>query len=257
MTKIKDFPKIKQSIKKIKKEDFIKKSFTIRDLPKEERPRERLAKFGEYSLSIQELLQLILGRGIAGESVAVTAQKILTHYGSLQKLSEASIEELSQIKGIGPAKACQIRACFEIARRTYNNDPTLKDKQQTKTVLSAEDVYKLVKSRLKNYTKEHFFVLSFDSRNKFLGIDEISVGTLNANLVHPRETFEAAIHRHGAQVIIVHNHPSGDPNPSEDDLTITKQLIESGRILEIEIIDHIIVSRDGFVSLKAEGVIND
>ena len=235
----------------------MKQSFTIHDLPKEERPRERLVNLGEQALSTQELLQLILGRGIAGESVAVTAQKLLTYFGNLQKLSEASIEELSQIRGIGLAKACQIRACFEIARRIYNNDQTSKIKQETETVLSAEDVYKLVKSRLKNYTKEHFFVLSFDTRSKLLGIDEISVGTLNANLVHPRETFEAAIHRHGAQVIIVHNHPSGNPNPSEDDLTITKQLIESGKILGIEVVDHVIVSKNSFISLKGKGVINE
>ena len=235
----------------------MKQSFTIHDLPKEERPRERLVNLGEQALSTQELLQLILGRGIAGESVAVTAQKLLTDFGSLQKLSEASIEELSQVRGIGLAKACQIRACFEIARRIYNNDQASNDKQKAKTILSAEDVYKLVKSRLKNYAKEHFFVLSFDTRSKLLGIDEISVGTLNANLVHPRETFEAAIHRHGAQVIIVHNHPSGNPNPSEDDLTITKQLIESGKILGIEVVDHIIVSKDSFVSLREKRAIND
>lgn len=233
----------------------MKNSFTIHDLPLEERPRERLVKFGEHSLSIQELLQLILGRGIAGESVAVTSQKLLTHFGSLQKLSEATVEELSQIKGIGLAKACQIRACFEIARRTYNNEQALKDKQKTKTVLSAEDVYKLVKSRLKNYTKEHFFVLSFDTRSKLLGMDEVSVGTLNANLVHPRETFEAAIHRHGAQVIIVHNHPSGDSDPSEDDLIITKRLIESGKILDIEVTDHIVVGRNNHFSFKDKGLI--
>ncbi len=233
----------------------MKNSFTIHDLPPEERPRERLAKFGEHSLSIQELLQLILGRGIAGESVAVTAQKLLTHFGSLQKLSEASIEELSQIRGIGLAKACQIRACFEIARRTYNNDQISKDKQAIKTVLSAEDVFKLVKSKLKNYTKEHFFVLSFDTRSKLLGIDEISVGTLNANLVHPRETFEAAIHRHGAQVIIVHNHPSGDPEPSKEDLEITQKLVESGKLLGIEVVDHIIVTSKNYLSLKEESYI--
>ncbi len=231
------------------------KSFTIHDLPLEERPRERLVKFGEHSLSIQELLQLILGRGIAGESVAVTAQKLLTHFGSLQKLSEASIEELSQIRGIGLAKACQIRACFEIARRIYNNGQTSNDKQKAKTILSAEDVYKLVKSKLKNYTKEHFFVLSFDTRSKFLGIDEISVGTLNANLVHPRETFEAAIHRHSAQVIITHNHPSGNPEPSKEDLEITQKLVESGKILGIEVADHVIITNKIYLSFKEEGLI--
>ncbi len=223
-------------------------SFTIHDLPLEERPRERLVKFGEHSLSIQELLQLILGRGIPGESVAVTAQKLLTHFGSLQKLSEASIEELSQIRGIGLAKACQIRACFEIARRTYNNDQIPKSKRRTKLALSAADVYKLVKSKLKNYTKEHFFVLSFDTRSKLLGIDEISVGTLNANLVHPRETFEAAIHRRAAKIILAHNHPSGNTEPSKDDLEVTKKLVEAGRIMDIEVLDHLIIG-DGFKSL--------
>ena len=235
----------------------MKNSFTIHDLPLEERPRERLVKFGEQALSVQELLQVILGRGIAGESVAVTAQKLLTDFGSLEKLSEATVEELSQIRGIGLAKACQIRACFEIARRTYNNDQTSKTNQKAKTVLSAEDVYKLVKSKLKNYTKEHFFVLSFDTRSKFLGMDEISIGTLNANLVHPRETFEAAIHRHSAQVIIVHNHPSGNTEPSKEDLEVTRKLVESGKILGIEVTDHVIVSKDSFVSLKERGAIND
>lgn len=229
------------------------KSFTIRDLPFEERPRERLVKFGDQALSAQELLQLILGRGISGESVAVTAQKLLTHFGSLQILSEASIEELSQIRGIGLAKACQIRACFEIARRIYNSGQIPKDKRAIKTVLSAEDVYKLVKSRLKNYTKEHFFVLSFDSRNTFLGIDEISIGTLNANLVHPRETFESAIRRHGAQVILAHNHPSGDTEPSEDDAVITKKLTEAGKILGIEVMDHIVVANISYFSFKETG----
>lgn len=231
------------------------KSFTIHDLPLEERPRERLVKFGEQALSVQELLQLILGRGIAGESVAVTAQKLLTHFGSLQKLSEATIEELSQIRGIGLAKACQIRACFEIARRTYNSDQTPKTKQKTKTVLLAKDVYRLVKSKLKNYRKEHFFVLSFDTGSKLLGMDEISIGTLNANLVHPRETFEAAIHRHSAQVIIAHNHPSENTEPSEDDLEVTQKLVESGKILGIDVVDHVIVTNKNYLSFKEEGLI--
>lgn len=235
-------------IKDLQKKEFIRKSFTIHDLPKDERPRERLVKFGEQVLSAQELLQLILGRGIAGESVAVTAQKLLTHFGSLQKLSEATIEELSQIKGIGLAKACQIRACFEIARRTYNNDQILKDKQKTKTAFSAGDVYKLVKSRLKNYTKEHFFVLSFDTRNKLLGIDEISVGTLNGNMVHPRETFETAIRRHAASIIVAHNHPSGDIEPSQEDLEVTKELVKAGKIMGIEVLDHVVVG-NGFKAL--------
>jgi len=226
------------------------KGFTLHDLPKEERPRERLVKFGEHALSMQELLQLILGRGIAGESVAVTAQKLLTHFGSLQKLAEASLEELLQIKGIGLAKAAQIKACSEIARRLTTQTDSLKSKGKRKVVTTPEEVYKLINSKIKNYAKEHFFVLSFDSRNGFLGCDEISVGSLNANIVHPRETFETAIHHHAAQIVLAHNHPSGDPEPSEDDLEITKRLVEAGKILGIEVFDHIIVVQNGFLSFK-------
>ncbi len=222
----------------------MKNSFTIHDLPLEERPRERLVNLGEQALSAQELLQLILGRGIAGESVAVTAQKLLTQFGSLQKLSEASIEELSKIRGIGLAKATQIRACFEIARRISNTNGS----NRTKKVASAKEVYTLVKSRLSEYNKEHFFVISLDSRNNILGIDEISKGTLNASLVHPRETFEASIRRHAAKIIIAHNHPSGETVPSGDDEMLTKQLIASGQILDILVLDHIIVSRDNYYS---------
>jgi len=129
------------------------KSFTIHDLPAEERPRERLIKYGEESLSVQELLQVILGRGIAGESVVVTAQKLLSQFGSLQKLAEASIEDLSSIKGIGIAKATQIKAVFEIGRRLSIQAPSFKNKELT----DAKKVYQLMKSRLKDYHKEHFF----------------------------------------------------------------------------------------------------
>jgi len=137
------------------------KSFTIHDLPKEERPRERLVKFGEQALSAQELLQLILGRGIAGESVAVTAQKLLSQFGSLQKLAEASIEELSSVKGIGLAKATQIKAVFEIGRRLSTQAASYKSKELT----DPEKVYRLIKSKLKDYHKEHFYVIALDSRN--------------------------------------------------------------------------------------------
>src|SRR3990167_667515 len=130
------------------------KSFTIHDLPKDERPRERLVKFGEQALSSQELLQLILGRGIAGESVVVTAQKLLTQFGSLQKLSEVSVAELSSVRGIGPAKAAQIKAVFEIGRRSSNQVPNYKNKELT----DPEKVYKLIKSKLKDYHKEHFYI---------------------------------------------------------------------------------------------------
>jgi len=225
------------------------KSFTIHDLPKEERPRERLVKFGEQALSAQELLQLILGRGVAGESVAVTAQKLLAQFGSLQKLAEASIEELSSIKGIGLAKSAQIKAAFEISRRLSTQAPTYKSKELT----DPEKVYRLIKSKLKDYHKEHFYIIVLNSRGH--SIAEVSVGSLNASVVHPREVFTEAIKNKAASVVFAHNHPSGDPEPSEDDLLLTKKLVESGKILGIEVFDHIIVAKDSFFSFKNKGII--
>lgn len=225
------------------------KSFTIHDLPVEERPRERLVQHGEHALSVQELLQLILGRGVAGESVAVTAQKLLSQFGSLQKLSQASIDELSQIKGIGLAKAAQIKAAFEMGRRVAL--PTTAYRRVE--LNDPEKVYQLVKAKLKDYSKEHFYLIALDSRN--CAIHEVSIGTLNASLVHPREAFSEAIKAKAAAVIFAHNHPSGDPEPSEDDLTITKRLVESGKILGIEVLDHIIVTKDSFLSFKEKGLI--
>jgi len=225
------------------------KSFTIHDLPKDERPRERLVKFGEQALSAQELLQLILGRGIAGESVAVTAQKLLAQFGSLQKLAEASIEELSSIKGIGLAKAAQIKAAFEIGRRLSTQTPSYKSKELT----DPEKVYRLIKSKLKDYHKEHFYIIALNSRGH--SVAEVSVGSLNASIVHPREVFAEAIKNKAASVIFAHNHPSGDPEPSEDDLLLTKKLVESGKILGIEVADHIIVAKDNFFSFKNKGII--
>jgi len=222
----------------------VTKSFTLHDLPKEERPRERLVKFGEQALSAQELLQLILGRGIAGESVAVTTQKLLTQFGSLQKLSEASIEELSSVKGIGPAKAAQIKATFEIGRRLSTQTTPYKSKELT----DPEKVYRLIKSKLKDYHKEHFYIIALNSRGH--SIAEVSVGSLNASIVHPREVFEEAIKNKAASVIFVHNHPSGDPEPSEGDLIITQKLVDAGKILEIEVADHIIVTGTNYLSFK-------
>jgi len=220
------------------------KSFTIHDLPVDERPRERLVKLGEQALSAQELLQLILGRGIAGESVAITAQKLLSQFGSLQKLAHASIEELSLIKGIGQAKAAQIKAVFEISHRISTQTAPYKSKELT----DPKKVYKLIKSKLKDYTREHFYIIILNTRN--WSVAEISIGSLNSSIVHPREVFAEAIKNKAASVIFVHNHPSGDPEPSEGDLVITNRLVEAGRILEIAVVDHIIITKSNYFSFK-------
>ena len=219
------------------------KPFTIHDLPKEERPRERLVKFGEQALSAQELLQLILGRGIAGESVVVTAQKLLSRFGNLKKLSEASIEELSSIKGIGLAKAAQIKAVFEIGHRIFNQTPIYKSKELT----DPEKVFKLMRSKIKDYHKEHFYMIALSTRN--WTVNEVSIGTLDSSLVHPREVFSEAIKNKAASVIFVHNHPSGNTEPSEEDVKLTKRLMKVGELLGIKVLDHIIITTKDFRSI--------
>lgn len=224
-------------------------SFTIHDLPRSERPRERLQKLGPEALSFQELLALILGRGIKGESVMVTAQRILSAFGNVKKISQASLEELSSVKGIGPAKAAQIKAVFELAKRKEE------DTEEKITIRTSKDVVKLVRPGLKDKKKEHFLVLSMDTRNSLIRMCNISIGTLDSNLVHPREVFKEAIQSLASSIILVHNHPSGNPEPSDADIEITKRITETGSIIGIDILDHIIIARDTFYSFKEKGVV--
>jgi len=225
-------------------------SFTVHDLPKPERPRERLQKFGAEALSAQELLALVIGRGIPKKSVMNIAQELLTKFGNIKAISQATIEELSQIKGIGLAKAAQIKACFELGRRE-ELEPELKNFD----IKDPETVVKAVRAGIKDKAKEHFKLILLNPRNKIVGISTISIGTLNASLVHPREVFKDAIKHSAASIILAHNHPSGDPDPSEDDLTITKRLVEAGKILGIEVLDHIVIAKNGFFSFKEKGLI--
>lgn len=227
-----------------------KKSFTIHDLPLSERPRERLQKFGVEALSAQEVLALILGRGISGESVMVTAQRLLSQFGSVKGIAGASVEELSQVKGIGLAKAAQIKAAFELANRLEGYSEA-GDKPILKT---PEDVVGLVKGRLKGKKKEHFLALLLDTRSRLIKVAEISVGSLDSSIVHPREVFKEAISATAASVIFVHNHPSGDPTASEDDVKLTKRLAEAGDIMGIDVLDHVIIGDKEYLSLKREGL---
>ena len=206
-------------------------SFTVRDLPRQERPRERLQKFGSEALSAQELLALVIGRGIPNKSVMNIAQELLTRFGNIKAISQATIEELSQIKGIGLAKAAQIKACFELGRRE-DLEPELKNFD----IKDPEAVVRAIRASLKDKAKEHFKLILLNPRNKIIGISTVSIGTLNASLVHPREIFKDAIIHSAASVVLAHNHPSGDPDPSEDDIKITKKLVQSGKILGIEVV---------------------
>ncbi len=227
----------------------VAKSFTVWDLPVEERPRERLYQHGEEALSAQELLQVILGRGAAGESVSVMAQKLITHFGNLKSLSEASLEELSSIKGIGLAKAAQLKAAFEIGRRLMFAPPLGNGKELN----TPEKVYQLVRSKLKDHSREHFYIILLNTRN--ISLYEISVGTLNTSLVHPREVFAEAIKHRAASLILAHNHPSGDTTPSQQDKELTKRLVDAGKLLCIEVLDHVIVTQNAYLSFKQKGLL--
>jgi len=227
----------------------MEKSFTIHSLPKAERPRERLGKFGAEALSVQELLALVLGRGSRGESVIVTAQRLLSVFGSLYKLSQASIEELVSIKGIGPAKAAQLGALFELGRRSeQSTDESIRIK-------SAGDVVKVIQKRLKDKKREHFLILCLNTKNVLIKVSNISIGTLNSGLVHPREVFKEAVSSLAAAIILTHNHPSGDPEPSVADIKLTERLYEAGKIIGIDVLDHVIIGKNKYLSFKEKNIV--
>ncbi|MBI2850580.1 MAG: DNA repair protein RadC [Chloroflexi bacterium] len=228
----------------------MKNSFTIHDLPVSERPRERLQKFGADALSVQEILALILGRGIAGESVTATAQRLLSRFGNIRGIAGASLEELTQVKGIGLAKAAQIKAAFELANR-LDGDAESIDRTLVKT---PDEAFNLVKKQLQNKKKEHFVVLLLDTRSQLIKSAEVSIGSLDSSIVHPREVFKEAVSASAASVILAHNHPSGNPEPSSDDIKLTKRLAQAGEMMGIEVLDHIIIGNKKFLSLKREGL---
>lgn len=236
------------------------KTFTVKDLPLSERPRERLLAIGSENMSDTEILAIILRTGSRGETVIQLAQRLLSTFGSLEGIAKASIEDLLQQKGIGKAKAIGLSASVEIARRVMN-EKLLSEREvnESKTITSPDDVLESIGNKIKNDitddSKEHFYVVSYNTRNKFLGLDKISTGSLTASVVHPRETFSAAIKRHAASIIIAHNHPSGDAEPSDEDLKITRRLIEAGKIIEIEVLDHIIITKSKHLSFKEKGLI--
>ncbi len=227
----------------------MKRSFTVRDLPQFERPRERLLKLGPEALSAQEVLAIIMGRGVRGESVLSIAQRLLSQFHDFRGIAQASLEELIAITGIGIAKACQLKAALEMARRLESYPDT-----ERATISTSEDVVKAVKAQLKGKKKEHFLAVLLNSRNQILRTAEISIGSLNATVVHPREVFKEALAANAAAVIFVHNHPSGDPQPSDDDIKLTKRLVEAGRIMGVEVLDHVIVSDRGSASMKSKGL---
>ncbi|EKE11794.1 MAG: hypothetical protein ACD_15C00026G0013 [uncultured bacterium] len=218
----------------------------IKDLHKIDRPREKLEKYGPNRLSDAELLAILLRTGAKGLNAVELSKKILRKFPQ-DKLIEAGFPELKKTFGLGSVKAGEIIACMELGRRL------LKDKK-VELILSPRDVWENLKD-IRDNKKEHFIVFYLDVRNQKIKREIISIGTLNASLVHPREVFEPAICHTAAQILIAHNHPSGDAKPSDDDIEVTKRLMEAGKILGIEIVDHVIVAENSFLSLKCEGLL--
>lgn len=234
--------------------------FSVSDLPKSEQPRERFVNHGAGSLSSPELLSLVLSTGIKGESVLMLSQKLILKFGSLKGIMEASLEDLKDIKGLGSVKAAKLLAGFEIAKRALkeqkeHEESVREERKKFNSVTSPDELFEILKNKITSYSKEHFYVISLDTRNNFIGADEISVGTLTASLVHPRETFESAIKRHAAQIIVAHNHPSGETDPSEDDIKITKRLVDAGKIMGINVLDHIIFTKTSYYSFKDKNLL--
>ncbi|HEX2966673.1 MAG TPA: DNA repair protein RadC [Syntrophorhabdaceae bacterium] len=227
-------------------------SFTVNDLPLQERPRERLVKHGPDKLSAQELLAIVLGRGVSGKSVMSISQELIAKFGSIRGISEATVEELALIKGIGAAKAAQLMAVFELGKRQDIDETRAFQKYEITNPASVVDA---VRDSISDKRKEHFKLLILNTRNRIVAITDVSTGTLSSSLVHPREVFRDAIEHSGSSVVLAHNHPSGNPEPSEEDLRITRRLADAGRIIGIEVLDHIIIGKETYVSFKEKGLL--
>ncbi|NQX69548.1 DNA repair protein RadC [Paenibacillus alba] len=223
-------------------------SLMLREVPNEERPRERMLQYGAGALSHVELLAILLRTGTVSESAVRLASRILNESGGLRSLVDMSKDQLTQIKGIGDAKALQIMAGIELGRRLAKSSYA-----ERVTIRSPKDIANLMSEDLRYLQKEHFVCLFLNTKNHLLAQETLSMGSLNASIVHPREVFRAAIKRSSASIVCVHNHPSGDPTPSPEDIQLTHRLVEAGTIIGIEVLDHVIIGDQRFISLKEQG----
>jgi len=221
---------------------------TMKHLPLEERPRERLIHHGPENLSAAELIAIILRTGAAGRTALALAEELLVHFKDLRGVARASCAEIAKVKGIGMAKAVQIKSAFELGRRVLTSNPV-----QLPSIKGPQDVYDLLKASYQDLDREHFKVVHLNVKNQVLKVETTAIGILSSSPVHPREVFKEAVKMNSAGLILTHNHPSGDPTPSQDDLRLTKRLQEAGQILGIHVIDHIIFGDNRFVSLKEYG----
>ncbi len=221
---------------------------TIKELPPDQRPREKLLYHGAAYLSNAEILAIILRTGTKKEGSLHLAQNILKENGGLPYLAKASVDQLKNIRGIGPAKATQIKAAIELGRRLKTAG-----QKEVPVIKSPKDVADLLLEEMRYLDREHFRAVLLSTKNNVLAVDNISIGSLNASLVHPRELFKNAVIKSAAGIILVHNHPSGNPEPSNEDKHVTQRMVKAGEIMGIDVLDHIIIGDGRYVSLKEMG----
>lgn len=223
----------------------------IRELPENEKPREKLLRYGKESLSNLEILSILIGSGSGGRSAMELASDILSlDRSGIKYLAECRPEELTSIKGIGTARSCEILAAAELGKRIASIPAEEKD-----VISSSADIASIFMERMRYYKKEHFMSLMINAKGQIIEEVEVSVGDLCSSTTHPREVFVDAVRRSAGSVVFVHNHPSGDPTPSEVDIETTRRLMEAGELLGIPVLDHIVIGDGSFVSMKAKGMI--
>ncbi|WP_059103920.1 RadC family protein [Shouchella shacheensis] len=224
----------------------------IRDVPNSERPRERLQREGARALSNQEIVAILLRTGTREQSALGLAGTVLSQFQTLTKLKEASLHELRAVSGIGLAKAVELSAAMELGRRVH-----AEQNGERMVIHSPEDAANVVMDELRTLTQEHFVALYLNTKNHVMKQHTLFIGSLNASIVHPREVFKEALRYSSASVICLHNHPSGDPTPSKEDIQVTKRLGEAGKVLGIPLLDHVIIGDRRFISLKERGFLNE
>ena len=229
--------------------DSAKPVYRITDLATEERPRERLVHLGPQALAASELLAILLRVGVPGENAVQMGQRLLKDFGGISGLQRAPLEELCNQRGIGEAKAAQIKAAIELGRRL-----TLESPEERPTVNSPADAAALVAYEMSALEQEHLRVILLDTRNRVLEIVEVYIGSVNSSQIHVGEIFKAAIRRNAPALIVVHNHPSGDPTPSPDDVVVTRAIVQAGKLLDVDVLDHMVIGQGRWVSLKERGL---
>jgi DNA repair protein RadC len=223
--------------------------YRIKDLPPTDRPRERLIEIGAESLQVVELLAILLRTGVHGENAIQVATNLLQIFHGLKGIHQASFQDVCEVRGVGPAKAAQIKAALALGNHLW------KEGQDSRPVIhSPGDAADLVRYEMAGLSQENLWVLVLDSRNRVISTEKLYVGSINSSSARIGELFKAAIQRYAVSIIVVHNHPSGDPTPSPEDIAITRAIVQAGKLLDIAVLDHLIIGLDRFTSLKEKGL---